>query len=137
MRSSSRNSWNTCTTTATSARISCSNSRRDAIAKAGARGEENLAYLSSLGFTLSLDHVENLALDFAKLKAMGFRHIKIRAGMLTHGMSGANASVAAQDLKKLLERHGLNLIAERVEDEKTVVELLDYNVDFAQGLSLR
>ena len=41
--------------------------------------------------------------------------------------------VAAEDFKKLLERHGLNLIAERVEDEKTVVQLLDYNVDFAQG----
>jgi cyclic-di-GMP phosphodiesterase TipF (flagellum assembly factor) len=33
----------------------------------------------------------------------------------------------------LLARHGLNLIAERVEDEKTVVQLLDYGVDFAQG----
>ena len=32
-----------------------------------------------------------------------------------------------------MERHGLNLIAERVEDEKTVVQLLDYGVDFAQG----
>ena len=48
-------------------------------------------------------------------------------------MSGAGAAVAAEDFKKLLERHGLNLIAERVEDEKTVVQLLDYNVDFAQG----
>ena len=52
---------------------------------------------------------------------------------LTDGMAGANAMVAVEDLKKLLERHGLNLIAERVEDEKTVVQLLDYAVDFAQG----
>ena len=35
--------------------------------------------------------------------------------------------------KKLLLRHDLNLIAERVEDEKTVLQLLDYAVDFAQG----
>ena len=48
-------------------------------------------------------------------------------------MDDAGADVAAEDFKKLLERHGLNLIAERVEDEKTVVQLLDYNVDFAQG----
>ncbi len=41
--------------------------------------------------------------------------------------------VAAEDFKKLLGRHGLNLIAERVEDEKTVVQLLEYGVDFAQG----
>ena len=43
------------------------------------------------------------------------------------------AAVAAEDFKKLLSRHGLNLIAERVEDEKTVVQLLDYSVDYAQG----
>ena len=48
-------------------------------------------------------------------------------------MNGAGAAVAAEDFKKLLARHGLNLIAERVEDEKTVVQLLDYSVDYAQG----
>jgi cyclic-di-GMP phosphodiesterase TipF (flagellum assembly factor) len=53
--------------------------------------------------------------------------------MLTSGMEGAHAAVAAEDLKKLLSRHGVNLIAERVEDEKTVVQLLEYGVDYAQG----
>jgi len=106
---------------------------QSAVAQAGAKGEENLAYLSSLGFALSMDHVETLAVDFAKLKKLGFRHVKVRAQMLTGGMAGANAMVGPEDLKKLLERHGLNLIAERVEDEKTVVQLLDYGVDFSQG----
>ena len=45
---------------------------QDAVLKAGAQGESNLAYLSSLGFALSMDHVQTLALDFAKLKTMGF-----------------------------------------------------------------
>ena len=51
------------------------------------------------------------------------------------GVAAALASSLARStrFKKLLLRHGLNLIAERVEDEKTVVQLLDYNVDFAQG----
>jgi cyclic-di-GMP phosphodiesterase TipF (flagellum assembly factor) len=106
---------------------------QSALATAGNKGAENLAYLSSLGFALSLDHVETLAIDFAHLKKLGFRHIKVRSSMLTSGMSGTGALVAAEDLKKLLERHSLNLIAERVEDEKTVVQLLDYAVDFAQG----
>jgi cyclic-di-GMP phosphodiesterase, flagellum assembly factor TipF len=106
---------------------------QDAVAKAGQQGEANLAYLASLGFALSMDHVSTLAIDFVKLKRIGFRHIKVRAQMLTSGMGGAGAIVAAEDLKKLLERNGLNLIAERVEDEKTVVQLLDYGVDFAQG----
>jgi cyclic-di-GMP phosphodiesterase TipF (flagellum assembly factor) len=106
---------------------------QDAILKAGPQGDSNLLYLSNLGFALSMDHVETLALDFAKLKGLGFRHLKVRAEMLTQGMTAANAAVAAEDFKSLLERYGMNLIAERVEDEKTVVQLLDYSVDFAQG----
>jgi cyclic-di-GMP phosphodiesterase TipF (flagellum assembly factor) len=106
---------------------------QDAVLKAGPLGEQNLAHLAKLGFALSMDHVETLALDFVRLKSMGFRHLKVRADILTGGMNGAGAAVAAEDFKKLLSRHGLNLIAERVENEKTVVQLLDYTVDYAQG----
>jgi cyclic-di-GMP phosphodiesterase TipF (flagellum assembly factor) len=72
-------------------------------------------------------------MDFERLKTLGFRYVKVRAETLMSGMSNANALVAAEDLKALLGRHGLNLIAERVENEKAVVQLLDYSVDFAQG----
>ncbi len=99
----------------------------------GPSGEANLSYLSNMGFALSLDHVDTLAMDFGRLKRLGFRHVKVRAAVLTEGMSDARAAVAAEDFKGLLLRFGLNLIAEHVEDEKTVVQLLDYGVDFAQG----
>lgn len=106
---------------------------QDSLVKAGAKGEENLSYLASLGFALSMDHVQSLALDFAKLHRLGFRYIKVRAETLVEGMASAGAPVMAEDFKKLLARHGLDLIAERVESEKTVVQLLDFNVDFGQG----
>jgi cyclic-di-GMP phosphodiesterase TipF (flagellum assembly factor) len=106
---------------------------QQAFLKAGPAGEKNLSALASMGFSLSMDHVESLKIDFLRLKAIGFRHIKVRCSTLTRGMSGSGADVAAEDFKKLLTRHGLNLIAERVEDEKTVVQLLDYAVDYAQG----
>jgi cyclic-di-GMP phosphodiesterase TipF (flagellum assembly factor) len=106
---------------------------QQAVLKAGVAGEKNLTALATMGFALSMDHVSSLALDFLRLKAIGFRHLKVRAGTLTRGMTGANAAIAAEDFKKLLTRHGLNLIAERVEDEKTVLQLLDYAVDYAQG----
>jgi cyclic-di-GMP phosphodiesterase TipF (flagellum assembly factor) len=106
---------------------------QDSLKKAGTRGEENLSYLASLGFALSMDHVTSLAMDFTRLKTLGFRYIKVRAETLVGGMGDAGAAVTAEDLKKLLARHGLNLIAERVEDEKTVVQLLDFGVDFGQG----
>jgi cyclic-di-GMP phosphodiesterase TipF (flagellum assembly factor) len=100
---------------------------------AGAKVEENLHYLASLGFALSMDHVETLSLDFARLHELGFRFVKVRADILVNGMAGAGAAVTAEDLKNLLARHGLNLIVERVENEKEVVQLLDFNVDYGQG----
>ena len=106
---------------------------QDAVLKAGVEGEKNLTSLATMGFALSHGPCRKPGLDFLRLKAMGFRHLKVRAGTLTRGMNGAGAAVAAEDFKKLLTRHGLNLIAERVEDEKTVVQLLDYAVDYAQG----
>ena len=106
---------------------------QDAVLRAGREGEANLKRLSEIGFSLSMDNIKTLALDFAKLKNTGFHYLKVRADMLTQGMGAAQAAVAAEDFKNLLARHGLNLIAERVEDEKTVVQLLDYAVDFAQG----
>jgi len=80
-----------------------------------------------------MDHVENLAVDFAKLKRLGFRHLKLNARTLLGGMGHARAAVGPEDFKTLLQRNGLNLIVEHVEDEKSVVQLLDYAVDFAQG----
>ena len=106
---------------------------QDAVAKSGAKGEANLTFLANLGFALSMDHIETLAIDFGRLKKIGFRHLKVRADTLLGGMGPARAAVGPEDFKKLLERHGLNLIVERVEDEKSVVQLLDYAVDFAQG----
>jgi cyclic-di-GMP phosphodiesterase TipF (flagellum assembly factor) len=106
---------------------------QDAVRRAGLEGEKNLTALATMGFALSMDHVDHLGLDFLRLKAIGFRHLKIRAGAMVAGLSGTGSAVAAEDFKKLLTRHGLNLIAEHVEDEKTVVQLLDYAVDYAQG----
>lgn len=106
---------------------------QESVLKAGREGEANLKRLNSLGFALSMDNIKTLALDFPKLNALGFSYLKVRADILTRGMNAAGAAVAAEDFKNLLSRHGLNLIAERVEDEKTVVQLLDYAVDFAQG----
>jgi cyclic-di-GMP phosphodiesterase, flagellum assembly factor TipF len=106
---------------------------QDAVLRAGREGEANLKRLNDIGFSLSMDNIKTLALDFGRLKNTGFNYLKVRADTLTKGMGAAHAVVAAEDFKNLLTRHGLNLIAERVEDEKTVLQLLDYSVDFAQG----
>ena len=106
---------------------------QESVLAASASEEANLRYLANLGFRLSMDQVTKLDLDFAKLKRLGFQFLKVRATTLISGMKDAGAAVAAEDFKNLLLRNGVNLIAERVEDEKTVVQLLEYNVDFGQG----
>lgn len=106
---------------------------QDAVLAARAGEEANLRYLANLGFRLSIDQVTKLDVDFAKLRRLGFQFFKLRAETLISGMKQAGAAVAAEDFKDLLARNGLNLIVERVENEKTVVQLLEFNVDIGQG----
>jgi len=103
------------------------------VLNAGAAEEANLRYLANLGFRLAVDQVTTLDLDFARLRRLGFQFFKVKAEMLISGMKQAKAPVAAEDLKDLLYRNGLSLIVERVENEKAVVQLLEFNIDLGQG----
>lgn len=105
----------------------------EAVLNASPPTEANLRYLAGLGFRLSMDQVTKLDLDFARLKRLGFQFFKVRADTLISGMEAAKANVAAEDFKDLLSRNGINLIVERIEDEKAVVQLLEINVDLGQG----
>jgi cyclic-di-GMP phosphodiesterase TipF (flagellum assembly factor) len=106
---------------------------QDTALKAGKAAQAGIAALHQLGFRLSLDQVSALDCDFAKLRHQGFHFIKVAARTLISGMKQALAPVAAEDFKDLLARHGVTLIVERVEDEKTVVQLLEFNVGYGQG----
>ncbi|HHK73690.1 MAG TPA: EAL domain-containing protein [Rhizobiales bacterium] len=94
---------------------------------------ESLAALGELGFRFSLDQVTSLNADFQKLNELGFRYIKLDADILLNRMNEADTWVHTADLADLMQRHGLHLIAEKVETENTVLDLLDFNVDLAQG----
>jgi cyclic-di-GMP phosphodiesterase, flagellum assembly factor TipF len=102
-------------------------------AHCGATEEEHLTKLADLGFTFSMDRVTTLDIDFALARQRQVRHFKVPARLLLGDPAKASARVHPADLKELLARFGLNLIAEKVEEEKDVVDLLDYNVDFGQG----
>ena len=65
---------------------------QQAVINAGVEGERNLTTLTNMGFALSMDHVETLALDFIRLKAIGFRHLKLRATTMLSGMNNAGAA---------------------------------------------
>lgn len=102
-------------------------------ANAGAAEDEALSRLADLGFVFSMDKVTTLDIDFAVARSRQVRYFKVPAKLLLGDPAKAGARVHPADLKELLARFGLNLIAERVEHEKDVVDLLDYNVDYGQG----
>ena len=63
----------------------------------------------------------------------GFRFIKAPAALLLNRAGAASTDIHPADLSDLLGRFGIDLIAERIESENIVVDLLDYDVRFGQG----
>jgi cyclic-di-GMP phosphodiesterase TipF (flagellum assembly factor) len=53
--------------------------------------------------------------------------------MLLGGASVSNGDIHPADLSDLLARYHIDLIAERIESESVVVDLLDFDVRFGQG----
>ena len=95
--------------------------------------DTNLERLAGLGFRFSMDQVASLDLDFADLRRRHFHFIKVDAQMLLSEYGKTKAAIDALDLAEAMRRSGVNLICEKVETERTVAELLDFNVDFSQG----
>ncbi len=94
--------------------------------------QETLASLIALGFRFSMDHVTDLRLGPRDLSDLGVRFVKVSAALLM-SKTGASADIQAAELSDQLGRHGISLIAERIEAEAVVVDLLDYDVRYGQG----
>jgi cyclic-di-GMP phosphodiesterase TipF (flagellum assembly factor) len=57
----------------------------------------------------------------------------VPAALLLDPKQSAASDIHPSDLSDLLGRFGIDLIAERIEGERSVVDLLDYDVRFGQG----
>lgn len=107
----------------------------------GAAEARNMAKLADLGFRFSIDKVQTLDLDFADLQRSDVRFIKIAADLLIEqllDLDGAaplptQPDIQAADFAPLTRRYGLELIAEKVESEKQVVDILELDVGMGQG----
>ena len=105
---------------------------QDALRNMGPIEQESLAGLIALGYRFSMDHVSDLRIGPRDLSELGVRFVKVPAHLLLN-RAGVSADIHAADLSDLLGRHGISLIAERIETEAAVVDLLDYDVRFGQG----
>ncbi len=99
----------------------------------GATESEHLAALAQRGYHFSIDHVTNLRFEPRELAERGVRFIKVPAALLLDPKVSSVADIHPSDLSDLLGRFGIDLIAERIEGERAVVDLLDFDVRFGQG----
>jgi cyclic-di-GMP phosphodiesterase, flagellum assembly factor TipF len=94
---------------------------------------EHLAALAQRGYRFSIDHVTHLRIEPRELADRGVRFIKVPAALLLDQKQTSASDIHPSDLSDLLGRFGIDLIAERIEGERAVVDLLDYDVRFGQG----
>ncbi|MET0904805.1 MAG: EAL domain-containing protein [Bradyrhizobiaceae bacterium] len=94
---------------------------------------EHLAALAQRGFRFSIDHVSDLRIEPRELAELGVRFIKVPATLLLDPKQASLSDIHAADLSDLLGRFGIDLIADHIEGERAVVDLLDFDVRFGQG----
>jgi cyclic-di-GMP phosphodiesterase TipF (flagellum assembly factor) len=93
----------------------------------------SLAALAERGFRFSMDHVADLRMSTKELAERSFCFLKVPASLLLNPALALQSDIHPGDLADLLARSGIDLIAERIENESMVVDLLDYDVRFGQG----
>jgi cyclic-di-GMP phosphodiesterase, flagellum assembly factor TipF len=106
---------------------------QSAVRAMGPIEHESLAALAERGFRFSMDNLSDLRVEPRELTERGFRFIKVPAALLLNRIGSTATNIHPADFSDLLGRFGIDLIAERIESEATVVDLLDYDVRFGQG----
>ena len=107
--------------------------KQGALRAMGPLETESLAALRDLGFRFCMDQVKDLRMEPRDLGERGIRFVKVPATLLLGQANAPSADIHAADLSDLLGRFGISLIAERIEAEAQVVDLLEYDVRFGQG----
>ncbi len=106
--------------------------RQGAWRNIGPLEQESLAALRDLGFRFCMDRVTDLRMEPRELGERGVRFIKAPAALLLKS-GAAGTDIHVEDLAGLLTRYGISLIADTIETEAQVVDLLDYELKFGQG----
>lgn len=94
---------------------------------------ESLNALYDAGFRFSIDRISDMKMDFNSLAGRGFKFAKLHGDYLIGRREANHGHIHPSDFGDLLQRYGMELITDHVETESQVLELLDYDVKFAQG----
>jgi len=103
--------------------------------KAVAFEHEALRTLGKMGFSFAMRDIEDFDFDPLKLSQMGVRWLRMTADRFLPLAQGSETlmDVSNLDFVALLGRRRLNFLVEGVSEEGFVADLLDLNVEFAQG----
>jgi cyclic-di-GMP phosphodiesterase TipF (flagellum assembly factor) len=107
----------------------------------GAVEARNMARLADLGFRFSIDKVQTLDLNFADLQRSDVRFIKVAADLLIEQLLDLDGGspipslrdIQAADFAHLTRRYGIEVIAEKCENERQIVDILELDIAIAQG----
>ena len=89
--------------------------------------------LARLGCLFSMDRVRRRAINITRLRKLHIRYLKIDAAWLLREATQEGGAARLSRLKKQLDAAGIDLIVERIENEDSLRELLDFNIDYGQG----
>ncbi len=107
---------------------------QSAVRAMGPIEHESLAALAERGYRFSIDNLTDLRVEARELNERGFRFVKAPAALLFNRVGVVSTDIHPADFSDLLGRFGIDLIADHIESESTVVDLLDYDVRFGQGI---
>jgi cyclic-di-GMP phosphodiesterase TipF (flagellum assembly factor) len=102
----------------------------------------NMEKLAALGFRFSLDHASSLNFDLSRLQAAGVRFIKMNSAQLVEQLrdpqgdrpsSNINRRLDGMEVTAVMSRYGITMVAEKIEDEASVLEILEYDIPYGQG----
>jgi cyclic-di-GMP phosphodiesterase TipF (flagellum assembly factor) len=107
----------------------------------GAVEARHMARLADLGFRFSLDKVIDLDLDFQDLSRADVKFVKVGAQMMLEQLEETDGRLVlrslpdlhASDFARLTRRYGVEVIAEKVESERQIVDILELDIAFGQG----
>lgn len=95
---------------------------------------ENLDAIARKGFEFSIDHIHSIDLDWEDLRKRNFCFAKASAGLLLAAGRGDEASIRRlKAFRKRLADAGVDLIAEKIEFENHMPEILALGIDYGQG----
>lgn len=101
----------------------------------------NMGKLSDLGFRFSVDKADGIDVNLPEMQAEQVKFLKVEGRKLLDQLveggprpiSSVNRNIPAIDVPAVFMRYGVDLIAEKVEDEREVVEILDFDIAYGQG----